>query len=1139
MRFRLFGSIAALLLTGLGLNAVKGPDQDVRTPVAAPPFSANDVVDEFVLGNLGTKMVSADWLPDGRLIGIKQTGEVLLMSPNGPGGASSVSLFFVPGVTSAGELGLLDVAVSPTFLTDNQFYLYYSHTSARLRISRFTLSSSIGSVVLATQQLIWESPGSAIAANYHIGGSLNFGTDGMMYLTVGDNLTPANSQSLLNVFGKVLRMTPAGAPAPGNPFADGAGPQIDEIWAYGLRNPFRSSFDSVTGKMWIGDVGGNVANTAYEEVNIAVGGANYGWPSCEGPLGLPKNGPVCPGGITAPIHSYSHDFGASCCENRAITGGEVYRGSHFPGLNGLYVYADYPTGKFFWVEENGTGGSTSGSFRDSGLVGADPVWLSVSPFDGQIYWMNYDWQNSAQLRRMRFSQTGQQPPSIFEASATPDSGAAPLTVQFTGDASDPNGDLVTYFWTFGDGTTSTLQSPVKTYTSIGAFTATLSVTAGPDTVTAQSILISVGSPPVPVIGAPPAGTTFSAGDTLLVTGTATNSSGATLPPANLSWEVRFLHEQHGHPIATGTGSNITIPILRTGHGWEGQTAVQVTLTAVDSAGLTGSVSRVFQPNRSTVTIQSNVPGLVEVDGISHSLPFGLDTILGFQHTISVPATACAGGRLYSFASWSDGGIRSHQIEIAAQSQLTATFSDIGECASLAVNLNGASVTVNGTPFAAESGTPAVTAGPYRFCNQSVALLPATSSEESEMLRCSVWGTDTSPAFVDVTGLDNGQYGLSLWMWEDSVEQTVGVTANGQTVVPATPTGAAGTWSKRGPFTVTVTNGQVNVDTFGGDANISAIRLDAIPGSTTTTTSTTSTTTTSTSSTTSTTIGGGSTSTTTSTTAPSTTTAPPTTATPLPVSGDLFVSPASNRANGSILRNAILTPGTNTYVYFAATVPVTRVRFFIDRPATGTPNQNEGAAPWDLAGGSTNVAQPAVWLPGTHVVNALVTLATGQTEVVSATFQASSGAISTTSTSTTTTLAGPTTSTTTTTTLPGPTTSTTTIPPSSIDSIRLSLSPSRLGHVGLDGTTLAPTQLAYIFVAPRAGITRVQFFLDQMSGTPIHTENSAPWDFVGGNTTTATAFPISNLVPGSHFVRAVIRNSDGSLVTVISSFNRST
>lgn len=220
-----------------------------------------------------------------------QTGGTILVVNPGTG-ASSAHLT-VPGVLSSGEAGLLDVAVDPGFATNRTFYAYSTEqVTRRLRVDRFVFSES-GPATLASRAQVWISPGPPMGSDdFHVGGSLNIGLDGMLYLSTGDNLNGPNAQALDNVFGKVLRFRTDGTVPADNPFNDGSGSNIDEIWALGIRNGFRSWIDPQTGEHWLGDVGGNNDSTAYEEVNLVVRGANYGWPACEGPLGQPRSGPT-------------------------------------------------------------------------------------------------------------------------------------------------------------------------------------------------------------------------------------------------------------------------------------------------------------------------------------------------------------------------------------------------------------------------------------------------------------------------------------------------------------------------------------------------------------------------------------------------------------------------------------------------------------------------------------------------------------------------------------------------------------------------------------------------------------------------------------------------------------------------------
>ncbi|HEY6533380.1 MAG TPA: PQQ-dependent sugar dehydrogenase [Acidimicrobiales bacterium] len=621
-------------------------------------FDPTKVTDTFVAGGNWTLSVSADWLANGHMVVLTQGGIVFDVNP--ATGAQTQILNITSKVYSEGESGSLDILADAA---GTGFYIYYMVAgSDRLRISHFTAGSSV-------EQVIWTHSGLGYAA-YHNGGSINLGPDGKLYLGIGDRVE-GRSNDLTNVFGKILRINTDGSAPSDNPFHDGAGPNIDEIWAYGLRNPYRSNFDDTTGLLWTGDVGGNVDAQAYEEVDIIERGQRYGWPDCEGPLAQPKNGPVCPTGVTGPVFSYPHDSVSAQYFNRAIVGGEIYRGSAFP-LGGYYVYADYPTDSFHWLQLGVDGRTAVANGQLATVSSPTPVWLGAGP-DGNIYWLSLGFEGNGQLRRLGYTGATDQPPTITTATATPTTGTAPLAVNFTGAASDPNGTPVSYAWDFGDGTTSTEASPTHVFSAKGSFQARLQVSSGGATVSSDLIPIVVGTPPVPTITAPVDGSGFNAGDTITITGAATDPDGGAVPASGLAWNIQFLHNDHAHPGVTGTGPSIAFPIPRTGHDFSGDTRYRVELTATDTDGLTSSTSIILRPNKTTVAVSSNQATTMTVDNVAQNLPFGVDTVVGFQHSISVPATQCVTGRVWNFSSWSDGGARTHTITATAGQSLTATY----------------------------------------------------------------------------------------------------------------------------------------------------------------------------------------------------------------------------------------------------------------------------------------------------------------------------------------------------------------------------------------------------------------------------------------------------------------------------------
>ena len=266
----------------------------------------------------------------------------------------------VTGGTSANdEQGLLGLAFDPDYTVNGQFYLYYTGSGTNV-VSRYTRSAANPNIAntAATVLLSWSDP-----FTNHNGGWMGFGPDGNLYIGTGDGGSandPSNrAQTIVNMrLGKMLRIKPKiGGTAPfytspkSNPFY-GATTGDDEIWAYGLRNPWRNSFDRLTGDLYIGDVGQN----AVEEVDFqpagAVGGRNYGWRCTEGNNCTGLTGCTCGSAtLTPPIKTHTHAAGTS--GGYCITGGYVYRGCAIPNLQGTYFYGDYSSNNVWSLRYNG------------------------------------------------------------------------------------------------------------------------------------------------------------------------------------------------------------------------------------------------------------------------------------------------------------------------------------------------------------------------------------------------------------------------------------------------------------------------------------------------------------------------------------------------------------------------------------------------------------------------------------------------------------------------------------------------------------------------------------------------------------------------------------------------------------------
>jgi glucose/arabinose dehydrogenase len=256
-------------------------------------------------------------------------------------------------VSCCGERGLLSIAFPPGNGPKEEFYANYTDLNGDTTVSRFSFSGDTASATSEQILLKITQPFSN-----HNGGPLAFGPDGYLYIGMGDGGSSGdpfnNGQNLGSLLGKILRIDVRGAASPygippDNPFA-GSSQARSEIWAYGLRNPWRFSFDRKTGDLWIGDVG----QGAWEEVDFqpagAAGGANYGWRVTEGAHCYNPPSGCSFAGITLPLAEYGHVSG-----NCSITGGFVYRGRDFARLFGVYFFADYCSGRV-WGLRNGAGG---------------------------------------------------------------------------------------------------------------------------------------------------------------------------------------------------------------------------------------------------------------------------------------------------------------------------------------------------------------------------------------------------------------------------------------------------------------------------------------------------------------------------------------------------------------------------------------------------------------------------------------------------------------------------------------------------------------------------------------------------------------------------------------------------------------
>jgi len=314
----------------------------------------------------------------GRLFVLEKPGRIRIIAN---GGLTSTPFLDITGVvgSSGNEQGLLGLAFHPEFESNGRFFVAYTAKDSKNTVAEYRASSNGNVAEPASGRVLM-----AVADQYpnHNGGMLAFGPDGYLYISMGDGGSSGDplgsGQDLNSLLGKLLRVDvdgaePYGIPA-ANPFRNQNGAR-PEVWAYGLRNPWRFSFDSETGDIWIADVGQN----KWEEIDFqpsdSEGGENYGWNTMEGAHCYRPAEGCNTAGLVLPVFEYDH--GAGC----SVTGGYVYRGSASPRLAGQYLFTDYCT-PTLWA----TGRTSDGGFETE-EIGKLPDGVSAfgEDEDGELY----------------------------------------------------------------------------------------------------------------------------------------------------------------------------------------------------------------------------------------------------------------------------------------------------------------------------------------------------------------------------------------------------------------------------------------------------------------------------------------------------------------------------------------------------------------------------------------------------------------------------------------------------------------------------------------------------------------------------------------------------------------------------------
>jgi glucose/arabinose dehydrogenase len=633
-------------------------------------------------GNIIKEATDMTHAPDGRIFIIERSG-VIKAFFNG-----KVSTVYTAQTTVDNEQGLLGITLHPDFAKNGKCYIYYTNpekTRHYLDLLVITEDNKVTSV----KRLVQFDP---ILAGNHNGGAMVF-RRGLLYIAIGESQREAEAAKLDTYRGKVLRLTEDGLPAEGNPYYNtpGASVQQKSIWAIGFRNPWKMSLDPLTQRIFVMDVGGT-----FEEINDVTNPDpakkyNFGWDEKS------QTGTEQAFTTISPYFFYGRK-GWGC----AITSGTFFnpRTTNYPAeYRNRFYFSDWCSK---WIRSVDAG-KQNRDFKELDSLNFERILGTSVGIDGNIYYVKHEGDGS--LWRLEYD-TGEQPDVINQ----PESRSVFLNDPVSFSVTVNGGIPLNYQW-FKDGTKiegavkSTLEIQQVKVSDGGKYTCEIKNSIG--SATTQAAILTVkpfNERPKPKIVAPLTSLKWSVGDQVSFSATATDKEDGVLPSSAFSWELRFFHKDdansehyhYGGVIPNGVSSGTFIA----GNSGEPSPNVwlRLLLTVKDSDGRMAMDSVDIQPNKATLTIASNIPGLSMIMSSQNLAPFAKTFVVNHPLNIQAISPQVLNGKIYDFVSWKHGGDANQHIRVPAKdTTFTATYV-IGEA--LQTPFSGVPITLPGT-FEAE------------------------------------------------------------------------------------------------------------------------------------------------------------------------------------------------------------------------------------------------------------------------------------------------------------------------------------------------------------------------------------------------------------------------------------------------------